>query len=350
MGVSSYTGVNARIVSRYSATEPFGYEGGTFSGVDVEAALKTGYPLTMDFAIPGKCINNCVFCGYYCVNETGKLTFDEIFKVIKEFALLGGKSVKILGEGEPLLREDILDILSYIRELGMIPVLFTGGDVIGDERISGPIHGFSGPVLVEHLRKLGVTVVLKYENYYQDDIVGRQGFSEARNRALNLFLEYGFNETFPSKLGFGTVLLKENYRDIENIYRWCLERNIYQLICPLMPIGKMKDDRERDKLAPSREDVAALKGRLKAIRAEFGVSPSIESDFPGGLPCDIARAGFYVDDVGNVHLCESDMRIGNVRTRSIKACWRIIDRLKTEKYREKRRCGLCFPKRTKGVV
>ncbi|MGD8719886.1 MAG: radical SAM protein [Candidatus Zixiibacteriota bacterium] len=350
MGVSSYTGVNVKNVSRYSATEPFGYEGGTFSDVEVEAALKAGYPLTMDFAIPGKCINNCVFCGYYCVNETGKLTFDEILKVIKEFASLGGKSVKILGEGEPLLREDILGILSYIRELGMVPVLFTGGDVIGDERLSGPIHGISGPVVVEQLRELGVTVVLKYENYYQDDIVGRQGFSEARNRALKLFLQYGLNETFPSKLGLGTVLLKENYMDIEGIYRWCLERNIYQLICPLMPIGKMKDDKERNKLAPSKGDVAVLKGRLKAIRAEFGVSPSIESDFPGGLPCDIARAGFYVDDSGNVFVCESDSKIGNVKHETLIDLWTIADSLKTREYGAARRKGLCFPKRRKGII
>lgn len=334
----------------YNEDKPFGYEGGTFPEKDVDEAIRLGIPLTLDLSIPGECYNNCMFCGYYDVNKEGKLDRKEIFKIIRDFAALGGKSVKILGEGEPLLRADIIEILAFIKYNRMVPVLFASGDVIGDDRLSKKVHGIYGGELVERLGDIGVTVMLKFEGWEQDEVVGRRGFSKARNRALSYLLYYGFNEHYPTKLGFGTVLLKSNYEDIAPLFEYCLRENIYQLICPLMPIGKMEDEKERKRLAPSKKDVAVLKGRLKTIRTEFGVSPSVESDFPGGLPCDIARAGFYVDDVGNVYLCESDMRIGNVRTSNITTNWRVIDRLKTGKYGEKRRCGLCFPKRMIGVV
>jgi MoaA/NifB/PqqE/SkfB family radical SAM enzyme len=334
----------------YDDLHPFGYLGGTFSEDEVEHALADHRPLTMDFSIPGKCLNRCSYCGYYEVNSEGKLSQSEILDVISQFAVLGGKSIKILGEGEPLLRSDICEILSAIRDHGLTPVLFTCGDVLANERLCVSIHGTSCQHLNQRLFEIGCTIVLKFESWQQDTIVGRSGYSDLRNKALRTLLNLGFNRFYPTRLGFGTVLLKENFCHIKDVYKYALENNIYPLICPLMPIGRSKSKAWRDKLAPTLAETRTLKQELTAIRDKQCSVTYMESDFPGGRPCDIARCGFYVDDAGAVFICESDLQVGNVRVACLEELWKSVDVAKDARYGCRRRTGLCMPKRRVGIV
>lgn len=332
--------------------EWFGYRGGTFTAEELQIALERDIPLTLDIAIPGSCLNDCIYCGYYAVNPNGKLSQDEIKGIFKDFKSIGGKSIKILGEGEPLLRKDIFELLGEIKNLGMTPVLFTCGDVIGNHELAYRIHGISGEEIAFRLSSSECTVMLKFEAYgeKQDCIVRRKGYSQLRDRALRLLMEAGLNRFPPTRLGFGIVLLRNNLRDVEQIYRFSMENTVYPLICPIMPIGKMKNKEERDKLIPNKERVRGFHKHLCEIRKNHGINVTRVSDFPGGLPCDISRAGFYIDDAGNALICESDDLIGNIRESNLKDLWEKISRIKWEKYGVKRRLGLCFPKRGEGII
>lgn len=335
---------------RYDDQYPFGYQGGTFSHKSLETAREANIPLTLDIAIPGKCLNECVFCGYHGVNAAGKLSPSEIRSVFRQFKDLGGTSIKILGEGEPLLRDDIFGLLGDLYGLGLNSVLFTCGDVIGDDQLAKKVHGHTGHDIASWLKDTECTVVLKYDSHHEDDIVGRQGFSLLRNRALDILLDLEFNSSFPTKLGFGIVLLQWNLEEVPEIYRKALENNIYPLICPLMPIGKTRDEKYRKLLAPSRHRTHKLRDQLVRIRKEYGINSHTVSDFPGGLPCDVAKAGFYIDDAGNAFLCESDDLVGNVKEQSLVSLWRRISEGKDQKYGEARYRGLCFPKRSCGII
>jgi MoaA/NifB/PqqE/SkfB family radical SAM enzyme len=333
----------------YGPLKRFGYFGGTFTRKELEQSYKNNTPLTLDFSIPGNCLNNCYYCGYYNVNTEDKIEINEIYRVIDEFTKIGGKSIKILGEGEPLLRNDILGILGEISKNNLIPVLFTCGDVLGDEKLSKNIFNLSSENLVNILYDIGCTIVLKFEGFEQDEIVGRNGFSGKRNIALKLLLGAGFNKHYPSRLGFGIVLLKENFYKMKEIYRFSLSNNIYPLICPLMPIGKCKDKTFRENISPNRDKINILKEELEIVEKSFGIDFNGESDFPGGLPCDISRAGFYIDDVGDVFVCEADAKIGSIKDTHIGPIWSKINVFKTANYKE-RKLGLCNPKRCFGII
>jgi len=328
----------------------FGYLGGTFNDEEIQRSLTKHQPLTLDLSIPSECHNSCFYCGYYQVNKENKISFNSIKKIIEQFSDLGGKSVKILGEGEPLLREDILEILHTINLNAMTPVLFTCGDVIGNNSISKAIHKMSNLKLVEVLNNLNCTLVLKFEALYQDDIVGRIGYSEIRNQALEILIKSGFNKESPTRLGFGIVLLKENFIQIPDIYKFTLKNNIYPLICPLMPIGKCKSQKFREKISPNKSCIEDLKKTLKREREQQNICFNQESDFPGGLPCDISRCGFYIDDIGDVLICESDENIGNIKQNNLNKLWPIVDIIKDNKYGDSRKKGLCFPKRNAGIL
>ena len=81
----------------------FGYDGGTFSKEELDFARRNNIPLTLDLAIPCGCLNNCIFCGYRDTQKGEGLTLKEILNIVDQFKDLGGKSIKILGEGEPKL-------------------------------------------------------------------------------------------------------------------------------------------------------------------------------------------------------------------------------------------------------
>jgi len=328
----------------------FGYVGGTFSDAEIAEARENNIPLTMDCAVPGPCLNDCTYCGFLYVNKSDKLKQTEILKIFEEFALIGGKSIKILGEGEPLLREDMPFLLQVIRDLGMTPVLFTCGDVLGSDQLAKKIHNKTSMELLEELNESGTTVMLKFEAKQQDHITGRSGYSRLRDRALDYLLEYGFNRSSPTRLGFSIVLLRENIDEIPQLFNDALSRNIYPLVCPLMPIGKMEVDDKRRNDSPFPGEIECLSKKLVSYRESKGIFVCKESAFPGGAPCDISRAGMYVDDAGNVKVCEADETVGNIRDDNIPTLWQKCSECKTAKYRNARWLGLCFPKISAGIV
>jgi len=331
-------------------TEIFGYKGGTFYEEDIREAKEKNIPLTLDMAIPGDCLNRCIFCGYKDTQKGKKLSFNEIKRIIKEFSDLGGKSIAILGEGEPLLRKDILEIFEHIRKKGMQPILFTCGDVLGDDDLCKKIHGISGQEFVRKLDKIGLTVVLKYDAKNQDKIVQRKGYSAKRNKALKRLIEHGFNQHQPTRLGFGIVVLDLNYQEIPSNYKWAIKNNIYPLLCPLMPIGKAGDPCYRGNIGITQEQIADLSVRLYKIAINEGIKIKDPADFIGGLPCDIARAGFYIADTGDIYVCEAEEKIGNIRRMSLNSAWGKIRKIKDKKYKDCRWDGFCYEKRKQGIL
>jgi MoaA/NifB/PqqE/SkfB family radical SAM enzyme len=301
-------------------------------------------------AIPGNCLNDCIFCGYKGTQFGKKLSLEKIKKVILDFSQLGGKSIKILGEGEPLLRKDILEILGYIKKCNLHPVLFTCGDVIGNNKLAQHIHNLSGLEIAKRLDKLNTTIMLKYESKNQDKISRRKNFSKMRNTALKRILDLKFNHSSPTRLGFGIVVLSLNYKEIHKNYEWALKNNIYPLLCPLMPLGKAKDLEYREKIGISNEKIVNLSANLYKIAEKYGIKVNCPSDFPGGLPCDIARAGFYIGDTGDIYVCESEEKIGNIDQISLKEAWKKIKKIKDKKYGEERWCGFCYEKRKREIL
>lgn len=333
----------------YSTTE-FGYYGGTFSEKELETAKKDKMPLTMDIAIPCSCLNNCYYCGYKGTQEGEGLSKEEILSVIDQFKGIGGKSIKVLGEGEPLARKDILEIFGHMNSKGLIPVLFTCGDFLGDDELAKRIHGISGEEIIQKLKEVNATVVLKYEKENEDTIVGVKGFSEKRNRALKKLIEAGFNKFSPSHLGFGIVVLKENYEEIPKVYENALKHNIYPLLCPLMPIGKAKGTAWRNKIGITKKQMIKLAKQLYTIAKENGILLRCAADFPGGLPCDVARAGFYIADTGKIYLCEDEDYVGNARKMPLSNAWEKICKWKDRKYGKERWSGKCCRKRQLQII
>ena len=76
-----------------------------------------------------RCTLNCVYCGNDgCEND--ELTGEQIIKIVAAFSKCGITKVRLTG-GEPLVREDICDIIAGIRRLeGIKKIVLTTNGVL----------------------------------------------------------------------------------------------------------------------------------------------------------------------------------------------------------------------------
>lgn len=96
----------------------------------VAAARVTGRscPLSVAFITTYRCNFTCEYCDVWRLREED-LSTGNALRMIDEFADLGMRSLSFTG-GEPLLREDIGELISYARGRGVHTTVFTNGSLV----------------------------------------------------------------------------------------------------------------------------------------------------------------------------------------------------------------------------
>ncbi|NIN63175.1 MAG: radical SAM protein, partial [Anaerolineae bacterium] len=97
---------------------------------------KEGQPVrrVLDIELTERCNNNCAHC---CINLPAddesamarELSTEEFTGILREAASLSHLAVRFTG-GEPLLRNDFVDLYLTARQLGMDVLLFTNATLI----------------------------------------------------------------------------------------------------------------------------------------------------------------------------------------------------------------------------
>ncbi len=89
-------------------------------------------PLRVDLAVTFRCQNNCVHCYAGGSHETQELTTDEWKEVIDRLQEIGVFILTFTG-GEPTIRQDLPDLLSYGQKKGLVTGLITNGRNLTDK-------------------------------------------------------------------------------------------------------------------------------------------------------------------------------------------------------------------------
>ena len=87
------------------------------------------------FDITSRCNLNCMHCGATEFKTTEEWTTEEALKVFKDLLSNGFSQFDFLG-GEPLIRDDILDICSYLNENKAFTLMATNGLLLNEEIIN----------------------------------------------------------------------------------------------------------------------------------------------------------------------------------------------------------------------
>jgi MoaA/NifB/PqqE/SkfB family radical SAM enzyme len=287
--------------------------------------------LDLDFGLA--CSLKCPHCfqnNQNTYNQKKKLTWDETIHIIDQAADLGLKYVKILGAGEPFEEKNLLKLLVEFDKRNIHTAIFTKGHVLGSDELAKKKFGHEGITssndLVEKLYNLKTSILLglnSFNNETQLDFVGitqkrnpLYSYPQLRDNALKLLVETGFNKYNPgvaTRLAVVSAPFKpENIKEIFDIYRWGLMRNIYVATCPTTSSGHGNNELLRE----STNDFDIYMNSVKdlyvriykwaidngAIKKDKFIKQGV-SLYPGAHPCNQVACGLYIRLDGSVYLC-----------------------------------------------
>lgn len=207
------------------------------------------------------CNLRCRYCYAQSGEDSAKVAdFNNLKRIILEAKELGIRSVVVIGGGEPTLYPNFRDLIAYIDSLGIIPVIFSN-TLLMTEELAGFLYKHNASVM-------GKLDSLKPE--VQDYLAGREGASEDIRKGLGNLLKAGFSK--PSglgelRLGVSFVSNKMNLEEIEEIWHFCRQNNIFPNMEILTPTGRANDEL-KDKLLTA-DEIKEYKLKLLEIDRKY---------------------------------------------------------------------------------
>ncbi len=267
-------------------------------------------PLKISMNITKKCNLRCKQCFSNSAEKLNdELTTNEIFQLFDDMKKHGTFFICI-GGGEPFVREDIMDILAYGKEIGLAISIVTNGTLMTKE-------------LIEKLNQLDLdTIWISFEGLEDNHeyLRGKGTFSKALE-ALELLKEYN------SKVAIRVSLNKNNINEVREMIKLA---EIYDVdlirFTPLMSYGRASQYDlviNQSQYISFLKEIAEIKSKVEVIfpmnieNTKFWVDPS---DFG----CHCGKEAIWIDERGNYSPCfffGDDYFIGNIRNESYMELW-----------------------------
>jgi len=262
--------------------------------------------------VSGACDLHCV----YCQTKSGKpapgeMSLEERKDLLDQFKALGGELVHIAGRGEPLVDPIFWEQLDYMRELELKPVIFThAGGMTQDA--------------VDRLKAANASVIVKIHSFdekLQDWFAGKPGYAQARAEGLKRLVDSGFNRDAPTKLGADILVMKKNMHEVESLFRWCREHNVFPLVKPFLTNERAATPFVKKHLQITPEGLKALYERLSTIdREEHGYEWKPAPPY-AGIHCNYYLYHIMVTIMGDAAPCIGLPYVGNIREQSLAELW-----------------------------
>lgn len=287
--------------------------------------------------------NQCnMFCKH-CYRDAGakaneELSTEEGKQLISEIKKAGFK-ILIFSGGEPLMREDIFELVAHASQLGLRPVFGTNGTLITRE-------------VAKKLKELGVMgmgISLDSLDPQKHDTL--RAYPGGFNEAI-LGMENCLQEGLPFQIH--TTVMDWNKDEITNITDFAVEKGaVAHHIFFLVPTGRGMDIEEESLRAQEYEDIIT-KIMVKQKQVPIELKPTCAPQFMRiakemGMDlrfqrgCLAGTSYCIISPKGDVQPCAYlNMPLGNVRDISFSEIWKnnhVLKELRTLNY--KGGCGTC---------
>jgi MoaA/NifB/PqqE/SkfB family radical SAM enzyme len=253
----------------------------------------------------------------YCQTKSGKplpgeTNITERLDILDQAKALGCKLVHIAGAGEPTIDPLFWKQVKHIHNLGMIPVIFTHGMHI-DEKAAQKLWDYNASVIIKiHSR----------EEELQDFFASRKGYTKRRDKGLQILIDAGFNKCNPTRLGIDFLITRKNLDEVDSVFIWARENNIFTEIKPILSLNRGANDYVKKYLDVTPAQVKEVFYRLLEIDQErFGYTWKPCPPWVG-FHCDYYYYHILVSCQGDVKPCIGfDTALGNIRTHTLKECF-----------------------------
>ncbi len=266
-------------------------------------------PVVTNFAVTPRCPCNCWHCSFSDRSKKDILSLDQLKKAIYDVQDLGASVIGLTG-GEPLLRDDLEDIIASIDKRSM-PVIFTTGYKLTRDR-------------VKSLKKAGLEIPVISLDHYKAEIHDRgrrkEGIFDDALKAIKLFQDEGFYVAVsfvPDKP------LVSNRREIFKVIDFFKEIGIndMRLTSPILS-GKLTSKPEERLSAENVKTIFEIQKKCTRTRGYPGVFAYDFFESEKYYGCGAGFNYMFIDSQGNVCPCDFTMlSFGNMLERPIWEIW-----------------------------
>lgn len=272
----------------------------------------------------------------------GELTTQECFKVIDDIVSFANPVIIFTG-GEPLLRNDIFEIIEYGRSKGLVMVMAPNGTLLNDETVE--------KIIKSGIKRISVSLdgadEISHDNFRQVKGAFKQAIKGIKC-AQKAGLEFQINST----------ITKRNISSIADIIKLAkkLGAKAYHIFL-LVPTGRGKDMENEELSAWEYEDTLKLLSKHKKdVSLEIKVTcaphfnrilvqdnPKLAASLKG-RGCMGGVSFCFISHLGELQPCGYlELKCGNVRDLGFKKAWlssEVFNNLRDfSKYKGK--CGVC---------
>lgn len=297
------------------------------------ALQKEFIPKWIAWEITARCNLHCIHCRSSSDMESypGDFSTEEAFALMNDIASFC-KPVLVLSGGEPLLREDVYDLVRHGTKLGLRMCLATNGVLVDDEAC---IKMKDSGVKIVSLSLDGSTREI-HDNFRDQD-----GAFEGVMRASEYFNKHGIEFIINSSF------TKRNQKDIPNVYQLAKELGAtawYMFM--IVPTGRGEEIMSELISREDYEEILKWHYQMEKKEKEMLVRPtcaphyyrivlqeakregekferrSLKFSTGGAKGCICAQSIAFIDSLGNVQPCSYFPEVaGNVKEKSFREIW-----------------------------
>jgi MoaA/NifB/PqqE/SkfB family radical SAM enzyme len=167
------------------------------------------YPLVkpeiLQIDLTHRCNLDCKMCNVrqYSVEESGELSKEEVLDLLSQAKKLGVTKLVLAG-GEPLLRKDVFEICGYARNINIEPVIVSNGTLIDENIVHTMMDNFNGTISIS-LDGLADT---------HDYLRGAGSFNKTLEGIKRIVVCQKQRNTKRIHLIVGLVITSYNYKDL----------------------------------------------------------------------------------------------------------------------------------------
>ncbi|MFX1366528.1 MAG: radical SAM/SPASM domain-containing protein [Promethearchaeota archaeon] len=273
------------------------------------------FPVAMTFAVTYKCQCNCKHCsaGRHLREDMKELSTKEAKALIDQSQNLGVSLIAFTG-GEPLLRDDIYELISYVDKRKALPILFTNGLLLTEENIDKLVNAglyslfvsIDSPIREEHDKLRGFTGLFESAIQGIKRMQSKGGFVGISSYATRSTTEKGM---------YKKLYLLARKLGVQNLISF-----------DGVPTGNMLKDTNEMLTPEQHEEIRKFSSNVFRQRKvpQFNSQSwqnSIEG-YLGGIGCLAVNLQYYVSAYGEVSPCDfTPLSFGNVRSKSLKEIW-----------------------------